>query len=359
MNDRIYVGSLISEPHLYHHGILGMRWGVRRFQKKDGSLTSAGKSRYGVKSSKKSKSEPETKRKGLSKSQKAAIALVAAGLTAYGGYKLAQSGKLDGFINRGSKALSTDEFKALGISVAEPSRIEPTRIEIDRIDTSVSEYGSIDHEFLNKAKEAGFNVKDEIKTGDDRTYEVILQELDEINPSGRNTNCKAVTAVYDLNARGLDIAAKFREDRGFTKADLELVYPDYNPKSLGKHNSSSETMDAFKKVALEMGEGARGELSATYTKEAIDLWRRERGGKLDGINDEDNPVFGHSYPFEVKNGQVNLLSAKSKGPARIYSQKDMELISKILDKDSYKYERLDTLEVDPDFIGVVGENKKK
>ena len=108
-----------------------------------------------------------------------------------------------------------------------------------------------------------------------------------------------------------------------------------------------------------MGEGARGELSATYTKEAIDLWRRERGGKLDGINDEDNPVFGHSYPFEGKNGQVNLLSAKSKGPARIYSQKDMELISKILDKDSYKYERLDTLEVDPDFIGVVGENKKK
>ena len=359
MNDRIYVGSLISEPHLYHHGILGMRWGVRRFQKKDGSLTSAGKSRYGVKGEKKSKSESETKIKGLSKGQKAAIALVAAGLAAYGGYKLAQSGKLDGFINRGSKALSTDELKALGISVAEPSRIEPTRIELDRIDTSVPEYGSIDREFLNKAKEAGFNVKDEIKTGDDRTYEDILQELDEINPSGRNTNCKAVTAVYDLNARGLDIAAKFREDRGFTKADLELVYPDYNPKSLGKHNSSSEAMDAFKKVALEMGEGARGELSATYTKEAIDLWRRERGGKLDGINDEDNPVFGHSYPFEVKNGQVNLLSAKSKGLARIYSQKDMELISKILDKDSYKYERLDTLEVDPDFIGVVGENKKK
>ncbi len=31
---------------LYHHGIKGMRWGVRRFQKKDGSLTAAGKKRY-------------------------------------------------------------------------------------------------------------------------------------------------------------------------------------------------------------------------------------------------------------------------------------------------------------------------
>ena len=33
-------------PHeLYHHGILGQKWGVRRFQNKDGTLTAAGKKR--------------------------------------------------------------------------------------------------------------------------------------------------------------------------------------------------------------------------------------------------------------------------------------------------------------------------
>lgn len=31
---------------LYHHGILGQKWGVRRYQNKDGSLTEEGKKRY-------------------------------------------------------------------------------------------------------------------------------------------------------------------------------------------------------------------------------------------------------------------------------------------------------------------------
>ena len=38
--------DLISESELYHHGIKGQKWGRRRFQNEDGSLTPAGKERY-------------------------------------------------------------------------------------------------------------------------------------------------------------------------------------------------------------------------------------------------------------------------------------------------------------------------
>lgn len=37
--------GIVVNGELYHHGIIGQKWGIRRFQNKNGKLTSAGKKR--------------------------------------------------------------------------------------------------------------------------------------------------------------------------------------------------------------------------------------------------------------------------------------------------------------------------
>lgn len=44
--------SRYYDDYLEHSGIVGMKWGIRRYQNEDGSLTEEGKIRYGVKAGK-------------------------------------------------------------------------------------------------------------------------------------------------------------------------------------------------------------------------------------------------------------------------------------------------------------------
>ena len=63
----------MNEEILIHHGIKGQKWGVRRFQNADGSLTVAGRKRY---AGDEQASSNNTGQKGLSDKQKNALKTV-------------------------------------------------------------------------------------------------------------------------------------------------------------------------------------------------------------------------------------------------------------------------------------------
>lgn len=92
----------MNETWLAHHGILGQKWGIRRFQNKDGTLTEAGK-----KHAKTNEDEEDTKKKQAK--ERMNYALVSGGI--FAGVSAIKSTISIAARNKGLKYMSDGQLK--------------------------------------------------------------------------------------------------------------------------------------------------------------------------------------------------------------------------------------------------------
>lgn len=325
-----------NAEYLQHYGILGMRWGIRRFQDKTGRLTAAGKKRYdddpsnGAPEKASSKTSKEVgdsfieKKLGikLSDRQKTAIkvgaGIAAAALVAYGGYRLYNSdvGKpirdqVDAFLNSFTNGSKIKRERLLEEEDRLTLRNTGKLTEHAKADLSTRDYDS-KLRFFKKARE--YTPDEDLKAINEGMFQMT---------KGGSNNCGLCTTAYELRRRGYDVRANYAEQGRSVKTLSEFFKnADIQDDAALANRTKSEWMAAIERRLLRQGDGARGNFGGQYAM----------GG-------------GHSIIYEVSKGKVIFRDGQT---GKTY-ESVREAIGNFVPGKS-NYFRMDNLEINNDTI---------
>ena len=185
------------ESYLAHHGILGMKWGVRRYRNRDGTLTNAGKERYSS-DGHVNQLSPERKQQ-LAKGAKLAGGF-AIGVAA--GYAISKSDPafLNNLLTNGSKFVANHKgdvisgLKKTGKAVGDRAAKAAVRAGNAAIDAAMLSVGTIVISKLTKKFEA--------KEGDSEQQKIAKKVALDSSVAAVNSFTKASKSGGNSNNKG-------------------------------------------------------------------------------------------------------------------------------------------------------------
>lgn len=302
------------QGELYHHGIKGQKWGVRRFQNKDGSLTPAGRRRYDepnvgrekthkipkkkslhrLKLEEKYRNEGMTKKAAEQKAAKrikaetyvaAAAALTVASCVAYAKYKGYTSDKV---FKEGS------EFQRI-MKLAENAEIKGGRQYLAFDKNDKIKYKGLLADNFNKA--ANKENKNGVEGALQKVYDVTVKNKNEIRVASEKRARDTFEKLYrdDSNFReGINKALK---EKGMSYANINgtlqrVATKAENGGKFTKRELKKGVYDLFNVMLVDKGED-----SVKNSNKFYDALRKQGMNALIDVNDKKYSGYRSKMPI--------------------------------------------------------------